>query len=42
MHELTEQAQSWMQSISAGLMSQMLLITAALAGGAVAYRASQD
>lgn len=39
---VTEQAQSWLQTISAGLMSQMLLITAALAGGAVAYRASQD
>ncbi len=39
---VSEQAQSWMQSISAGLMSQMLLIAASLAGGAVAYRASQD
>lgn len=39
---VSEQAQSWIQSLSAGLMSQMLLITAALAGGAVAYRATQD
>lgn len=34
-------AQGMLQSISAGL-SQMLLVFGALAGGAVAYRASQD
>jgi hypothetical protein len=34
-------AQSVMQSMGAG-MTQILLITAALAGGAVAYRATQD
>jgi hypothetical protein len=34
-------AQGLLQSMSAG-MSQILLVTAALAGGAVAYRASQD
>jgi hypothetical protein len=41
-YAVSEQAQSWLQTLSAGLMSQMLLITVALAGGAVAYRASQD
>ncbi len=40
--EVTSQAQSWLQAVSAGLMSQMLVVMAALAGGAVAYRASQD
>lgn len=34
-------AQGFMQSIGAGL-TQILLVTAALAGGAVAYRASQE
>ncbi|MGH6950346.1 MAG: hypothetical protein ACREH4_05715 [Vitreimonas sp.] len=34
-------AQSLWQSMSAG-MTQILLVTAALAGGAVAYRVSQD
>lgn len=34
-------AQTIMQSMGAG-MSQVLLITAVLAGGAVAYRATQD
>jgi hypothetical protein len=34
-------AQGFMQSIGAGL-TQILLVTAALAGGAVAYRATQD
>lgn len=34
-------AQGVMQSLSAGL-TQVLLISAALAGGAVAYRATQD
>ncbi|MGE0739747.1 MAG: hypothetical protein AB7O98_00270 [Hyphomonadaceae bacterium] len=34
-------AQGLMQSVGAG-MTQILLITAALAGGAVAYRATQD
>lgn len=35
------QAQGAFQALGAGL-SQILLVTAALAGGAVAYRASQD
>jgi hypothetical protein len=35
------QAQGLLQSVSAGL-TQVLLIAAALAGGAVAYRATQD
>jgi hypothetical protein len=35
-------AQGFMQTLSAGVMTQILLVTAALAGGAVAYRASQD
>jgi hypothetical protein len=35
-------AQGVMQSLSAGMMTQLLLIAAALAGGAVAYRAVQD
>ncbi|MBL8532125.1 MAG: hypothetical protein JNK94_10355 [Hyphomonadaceae bacterium] len=35
------QAQSLVQSLGAGI-TQILLITAALAGGAVAYRATQD
>jgi hypothetical protein len=39
---VSAQAQNWLQALSAGIMSQMLLIAAALAGGAVAYRASQD
>jgi hypothetical protein len=34
-------AQGFLQSMGAGL-TQILLVTAALAGGAVAYRASQD
>ena len=34
-------AQNFIQSMGAGL-TQVLLITAALAGGAVAYRATQD
>ena len=34
-------AQSFIQSLGAGL-TQILLVTAVLAGGAVAYRASQD
>ena len=34
-------AQSMLQSMSAG-MTQILLVTMALAGGAVAYRVSQD
>lgn len=34
-------AQSFIQSMGAGL-TQVLLVTAALAGGAVAYRATQD
>jgi hypothetical protein len=34
-------AQGLLQSLSAG-MTQILLVTMALAGGAVAYRASQD
>jgi hypothetical protein len=34
-------AQGLLQSMGAG-MTQILLVTAALAGGAVAYRASQD
>jgi TRAP-type C4-dicarboxylate transport system permease small subunit len=34
-------AESIVQSLSAG-MTQILLVTAALAGGAVAYRAAQD
>lgn len=38
---VTAQAQTWMQSVSAGL-TQVLLIVAALTGGAVAYRAAQD
>ncbi len=38
---VTSQAQGWMQSLGAGL-TQVLLIAAALAGGAVAYRATQD
>jgi hypothetical protein len=37
----TSQAQDWMQSLGAGL-TQVLLIVAALTGGAVAYRATQD
>ncbi|MEZ5996425.1 MAG: hypothetical protein R3C25_11830 [Hyphomonadaceae bacterium] len=36
-----EVATGFLRSLSAG-MSQILLISAALAGGAVAYRASQD
>jgi hypothetical protein len=35
-------AQGVMQSLGAGMMTQLLLIAAALAGGAVAYRAVQD
>lgn len=41
---VASQAQGWMQSVQslgAGL-TQVLLIVAALAGGAVAYRAAQD
>lgn len=38
---VTGAAQGLLQSMSAGL-TQVLLITAALAGGAVAYRATQD
>lgn len=38
---VTNQAQGWLQAASAGL-TQVLLITAALAGGAVAYRAARD
>jgi hypothetical protein len=38
---VSSQAQGVLQSLGAGL-SQVLLITAALAGGAVAYRAAQD
>ncbi len=35
-------AQGFLQSLSAGFMTQVLLATAALAGGAVAYRATQE
>lgn len=38
---VANQAQGWLQATSAGL-TQVLLIMAALAGGAVAYRASRD
>lgn len=38
---VTAQAQTWVQSLGAGL-TQVLLIVAALTGGAVAYRAAQD
>lgn len=38
---VTSQAQGWVQSMSAGL-TQVLLISATLAGGAVAYRAARD
>ncbi len=38
---VTSQAQNWVQSMSAGL-TQVLLISATLAGGAVAYRAARD
>lgn len=38
---VSNQAQDWMQSLGLGL-TQILLIAAALSGGAVAYRASQD
>jgi hypothetical protein len=38
---VTSQAQNWIQSMSAGL-TQVLLISATLAGGAVAYRAARD
>lgn len=34
--------QGFLQSLSAGVMTQILLATAALAGGAVAYRATQE
>ncbi len=36
------QAQTALQSVSAGIMTQILLIMAALAGGAVAYRTIQQ
>ena len=38
---VANQAQGWLQATSAGL-TQVLLIMAALAGGAVAYRAARD
>jgi hypothetical protein len=39
--DVSAEAQGFLQSMGAGL-TQILLATAALAGGAVAYRASQD
>ena len=39
---VTAQAQTWVQSLGAGLTQVLLLTVAAIAGGAVAFRAVQD